>query len=263
MIRFLLAGAAWALATGLLVLPIAALFAETLRHGLAAALTTFAEPDTVSAIELTGLVTLLTVPLNTVLGITAAYALTRFDFPGRAALSVLIELPLSISPVVSGLIWVLVFGAQGWFGPWLSDHGIRIIFAVPGIVLATMFVTLPFVARTLMPAMEARGRAHEEAATMLGAGFLDVLLRVTLPGVRLAMVSGVLLCTARTLGEFGAVSVVSGNIPGQTETVPLRIQTLYDDYQTVSAFALAAFLAILSGSLMALNRVVSLRRTTD
>ncbi len=239
--------AAWSVALLFLVVPLLSLFDEALRQGLRAALATLADPDALSAIRLSALVVAIVVPINAVCGLLAAYALAKFDFPGRAALLVLIELPLSISPVVAGLVWVLLFGAQGWFGPQLAAHGIRITFALPGILLATLFVTFPFVTRIVMPAMEAQGRDQEEAATILGAGFLSVLTRVTLPEVGGALVSGVLLCTARALGEFGAVSVVSGHIPGLTETVPLHIETLYNGYETVAAFTLAALLAVVSG----------------
>ncbi len=239
--------AAWGVALLFLILPLLSLFHEALRQGVRAAAATLRDPDALSAIRLSALVVAIVVPVNAVCGLFAAYALTRFDFPGRAALLVLIELPLSISPVVAGLVWVLLFGAEGWFGPALAAHGVRITFALPGILLATLFVTFPFVTRTVMPAMEAQGRDQEEAAAILGAGFLSVLLRVTLPEAGAAAVSGTLLCTARALGEFGAVSVVSGHIPGQTETVPLHVETLYNGYETVAAFSLAALLAVVSG----------------
>ena len=252
--------AAWSVAVLFLLLPLASLFTEALRHGLGATLATFADDDVRAAIRLTALVAVIVVPINTVCGVFAAYALTRFDFPGRALLLVLIELPLSVSPVVAGLVWVLLFGAHGWAGAWLASHGIRIVFALPGILLATLFVTFPFVTRTVMPVMEAQGREQEEAGTMLGASFIPLFLRVTLPGIRVALVSGVLLCTARALGEFGAVSVVSGHIPGLTETVPLRIETLYNGYETVAAFSLAALLAIVSGLTVGLRGVLEWRR---
>lgn len=259
----LLTIAAWTIALVFLLLPIASLFTEAFRHGLGPAMATFADEDVRSAIWLTALVAVIVVPVNTVCGLFAAYALTKFDFPGRAALLVLIELPLSVSPVVAGLVWVLLFGAHGWFGSWLAAHGIRIVFALPGILLATLFVTFPFVTRTVMPVMEAQGREQEEAATMLGAGFLKLFLRVTLPEIRVALISGVLLCTARALGEFGAVSVVSGHIPGQTETVPLRIETLYNDYATVSAFSLAALLAVVSGLTVGLRGFLDWRHSRN
>ncbi len=246
MIRLGLVAAGWLVALLLLVLPLASLATEALRGGLGGLSGALADPEARAAIGLSALVTAIVVPANGVAGLFAAYALTKFTFPGRQALLVAIELPLSVSPVIAGLVWVLLFGRTGWLGPWLAGHGVQVVFALPGIVLATLFVTFPFVARTAMPAMEAAGRSQEEAATMLGAGFCDVLFRVTIPSVGWALASGVLLTAARALGEFGAVSVVSGHIPGLTETVPLRIETLYDDYATVAAFSLAALLACVS-----------------
>ena len=251
---------AWVLALLFLLLPLASLFTEALRQGIRAAVLILGDDDIRAAIELSALVVAIVVPVNAVCGVLAAYALTKFDFPGRAMLLVLIELPLSVSPVVAGLVWVLLFGAHGWFGPWLAQHGIRLIFTLPAILLATLFVTFPFVTRTVMPVMEAQGREQEEAATMLGAGFAALFLRVTLPEIRIALISGVLLCAARALGEFGAVSVVSGHIPGQTETVPLRIETLYNDYETVAAFSLAAVLAIASGLTVGCRGLLEWRR---
>ncbi len=252
--------AAWAVVTLLLILPVGILFAQALRQGLDAALTALSDDDVLAAIRLSALVVALVVPINTVCGLFAAYALTKFDFPGRAALLVLIELPLSVSPVVAGLVWVLLFGRHGWFGPFLAAHGVRMVFTLPGILLATLFVTFPFVTRTVMPVMEAQGRQHEEAATMLGAGFVSLFWRVTLPETGAALVSGVLLCAARSLGEFGAVSVVSGHIPGLTETVPLRIEALYNGYETVAAFALAAVLAVASGLIVGMRGLIEWRR---
>ncbi|HTR15632.1 MAG TPA: sulfate ABC transporter permease subunit CysW [Acetobacteraceae bacterium] len=245
----------------ILVLPLIALFTEALRQGVAASLEALRDPDALAAIRLTLIVAGLSVPVNTVCGVLAAWCLAKFDFPGRSLLLVLIELPLSVSPVVAGLVWVLLFGARGWFAPVLQAHDIRIIFALPGIVLATLFVTFPFVTRTVMPLMEAQGREQEEAATLLGAGFWSTLWRVTLPDVGWALVSGVLLCTARALGEFGAVSVVSGHIRGETETIPLHIETLYDDYQSVAAFSMAALLAVLSLSLVGVKTLLEWRRS--
>ena len=253
--------AAWIVVLLFLLLPVGLLFTEALRQGVGAAVAALDDDDILAAIRLSLLVVAIVVPINTVCGLFAAYALTRFDFPGRAALLVLIELPLSVSPVVAGLVWVLLFGRHGWFGPWLAAHGIRMVFTLPGILLATLFVTFPFVTRTVMPVIEAQGREHEEAATMLGAGFLPLFLRVTLPHVGAALISGVLLCAARALGEFGAVSVVSGHIPGLTETVPLRIEALYNGYETTAAFALAALLAIVSGLTVALRGLLDWRRS--
>ncbi len=251
--------AAVAVAALFLILPLAALLTEAFRQGIAPALAAIADPEALSAVELTALVIAICVPVNTVCGLFAAYALTKFKFPGRGIVLVLVELPLTVSPVVSGLVWVLLFGARGWFGPALAAHGIHIIFALPGIVLATLFVTFPFVARTVMPLMEAQGRDAEEAATMLGAGFLASFWRVTLPDVGWALVSGILLCTARAMGEFGAVSVVSGHVAGQTETIPLHIEALYNDYQTVAAFALAGLLAAVSLALVGLRGLLDWR----
>lgn len=255
----LLTALAWLAAAVFLISPLVLLAHEALADGPAACLAVLRDDDTRAALRLSALVVMVAVPINTLGGVFAAYAATRFDFPGRDLLLVLIDLPLSVSPVVAGLVWVLLFGRQGWFGPWLQAHGLQITFALPGILLATLFVTFPFVARALMPAMEARGREQEEAAMMLGAGFTATFLRVTLPSVRGALVSGVLLCAARALGEFGAVSVVSGHIPGLTETVPLRIQTLYDDYQTVAAFTLALLLALISGLAVAARGLLASR----
>lgn len=256
----LLTLAAWGVVAVFLVLPMVLLFAEALRQGLGAAIAALGDDDVLAAIRLSALVVAIVVPINTVCGLFAAYALTKFDFPLRAALLVLIELPLSVSPVVAGLVWVLLFGRHGWFGPWLASHGIRMVFTLPGILLATLFVTFPFVTRTIMPVMEAQGREHEEAAAMLGAGFLPLFLRVTLPETGTALISGILLCAARALGEFGAVSVVSGHIPGLTETVPLRIEALYNGYETVAAFALAALLAMASGLTVGLRGLLDWRR---
>jgi sulfate/thiosulfate transport system permease protein len=251
---------AWAVTALFLLLPLAFLFGEALHDGLLAAFEALDDPDALAAIRLSAIVVAISVPINTICGLFAAYALTRFDFPLRGLLLVLIELPLSVSPVVSGLVWVLLFGARGWFGPLLAHTHVQIMFALPAILLATLFVTFPYVVRTVMPVLDAQGRDNEEAATMLGAGLGAVLLRVTLPGIGWALLSGVLLCAARALGEFGAVSVVSGHIPGATETVPLRIETLYNDYQSVAAFALAALLAITSGLTVGLRGVLEWRQ---
>ena len=251
--------AAWLVALLFLLLPLASLATQALQSGPAAIAGALSDPDARSAIGLSALVAVIVVPINAVGGVLAAYALTKFTFPGRQLLVLAIELPLSVSPVVAGLVWVLLFGRQGWFGPILAAHGIQITFALPGIILATLFVTFPFVARTVMPAMEAAGRSHEEAATMLGAGFRHTLLRVTLPASGWALASGVLLACARSLGEFGAVSVMSGHIPGLTETVPLRIETLYDDYATVAAFSLAALLAVASMTAVGLRSFLEWR----
>jgi sulfate transport system permease protein len=226
-----------------LVLPLAAVFAEALRRGVAPFLAAFAEPDTQSAIWLTLLVAAIAVPLNLVFGVSAAWAIAKFEFRGKSLLISLIDLPFSVSPVVSGLVYVLLFGAQGLLGPVLEGWDLKIVFAVPGIVLATVFVTLPFIARELIPLMQEQGTAEEEAALTLGASGLRTFLTVTLPNVRWALLYGTLLCNARAMGEFGAVSVVSGHIRGLTNTMPLQVEVLYNEYDFVAAFAVASLLA--------------------
>ena len=243
--RILLVLIALTLAVIIFVLPLAAVLAEALRRGWEPALDAIADPDSIAAIRLTLIVAVISVPLNTVGGIAAAWAITKFRFPGRRLLTTLIELPFSVSPVISGLVFVLLFGAQGYFGPWLREHDIEIIFALPGLVLATLFVTFPFVARTLIPLMQEQGRDEEEAAATLGAGGWQIFRLVTLPNVKWALLAGVLLCNARAMGEFGAVSVVSGHIRGQTNTMPLHVEILYNEYMFVGAFAVAALLALL------------------
>ena len=229
-----------------LLLPLATVFLQASEKGLAFALAAIKEPDALAAIRLTLLVAVIAVPLNAVFGISASWAIAKFDFKGKGVLTTLIDLPFAVSPVVSGLIYVLIFGLQGWFGPELRDHGIRIIFALPGIVLATMFVTFPFVARELIPLMTDQGRGEEEAAATLGASGFQTFFRVTLPNIKWGLLYGVLLCNARAMGEFGAVSVVSGHIRGLTNTMPLHVEVLYNDYQFVGAFAVASLLALLA-----------------
>ena len=229
-----------------LVLPLVAVFAEALGKGFAAYGAALVDPDAVSAIKLTLLVAAISAPLNLIFGICAAWAVAKFDFRGKSVLVTLIDLPFSISPVVAGLVYVLLFGAQGWFGPWLVEHGVRIIFAVPGIVLATILVTFPFVARELIPLMQEQGRVDEEAALALGASGFRTFLRVTLPNIRWGLLSGVLLCNARAMGEFGAVSVVSGHLRGLTNTMPLQVEILYNEYNFAAAFAVASLLALLA-----------------
>ncbi len=229
-----------------LLLPLAAVFTEALRKGWDTYLASLIEPDAVSAIRLTLIAAVIAVPLNIVFGVSAAWAITKHDFRGKQLLITLIDLPFSVSPVVAGLIYVLIFGAQGWFGPWLSEHDIKIIFAVPGIVLATVFVTFPFVARELIPLMQAQGRDEEEAATVLGASGFKTFWHVTLPNIKWGLLYGVILCNARAFGEFGAVSVVSGHIRGQTNTLPLQVEILYNEYQFAAAFAVASLLALLA-----------------
>ena len=229
-----------------LLLPLAAVFVEALRKGLGTYTAALIHPDAVAAIELTLLVAAIAVPLNTVFGVAAAWAIAKFEFKGKAFLTTLIDLPFSVSPVVSGLIYVLLFGAQGWFGPWLLEHNIKLIFAVPGLVLATIFITLPFVVRELIPLMQSQGSDEEEAARVLGAGGWQIFFRVTLPNIKWALLYGVLLCNARAMGEFGAVSVVSGHIRGLTNTLPLHVEILYNDYNYAGAFAVASLLAFLA-----------------
>jgi sulfate transport system permease protein len=229
-----------------LVLPLAAVFTEALRKGLGAYLNALQDEDAWSAIRLTLITAAIAVPLNLVFGVAAAWAIAKFEFRGKALLTTLIDLPFSVSPVVAGLIYVLMFGAQGWFGPWLQAHDIKIIFAVPGIVLATVFVTFPFIARELIPLMQAQGTDEEQAAIVLGATGWQTFWYVTLPNIRWGLIDGVILCNARAMGEFGAVSVVSGHIRGQTNTMPLHVEILYNEYQSVAAFAVASLLALLA-----------------
>ena len=229
-----------------LLLPLIAVFAEALRKGWEAYLQAIVQPDALSSIRLTLLAAAIAVPLNVVFGIAAAWAVAKHDFRGKQLLITLIDLPFSVSPVIAGLIYVLVFGAQGWFGPWLYEHDIKIIFAVPGIWLATIFVTVPFVARELIPLMQAQGRDEEEAALVLGASGLQTFTRVTLPNIKWGLLYGVILCNARAMGEFGAVSVVSGHIRGQTNTMPLHVEILYNEYNFAAAFAVASLLALLA-----------------
>ena len=229
-----------------LLMPLVAVFVEAFRKGWDTYLAALIEPDALSAIKLTLIAAAISVPLNLVFGVAAAWAITKFDFRGKHLLITFIDLPFSVSPVVAGLIYVLVFGAQGWFGPWLSDHDVKVIFAVPGIVLATVFVTFPFVARELIPLMEAQGKDEEEAAVVLGARGWQTFWHVTLPNVKWGLLYGVILCNARAMGEFGAVSVVSGHIRGLTNTMPLHVEILYNEYQFAAAFAVASVLALLA-----------------
>ncbi|MBL8433357.1 MAG: sulfate ABC transporter permease subunit CysW [Zoogloea sp.] len=229
-----------------LLMPLVAVFVEAFRKGWDTYLAALIEPDALSAIKLTLIAAFISVPLNLVFGVAAAWAITKFDFRGKHLLITFIDLPFSVSPVVAGLIYVLVFGAQGWFGPWLSDHDVKVIFAVPGIVLATVFVTFPFVARELIPLMEAQGKDEEEAAVVLGARGWQTFWHVTLPNVKWGLLYGVILCNARAMGEFGAVSVVSGHIRGLTNTMPLHVEILYNEYQFAAAFAVASVLALLA-----------------
>ena len=242
-----------------LVLPLALVFVEALRGGWGAFLAAVSEADALAAVKLTLLVTLIVVPLNLVFGVAAAWAVSKHEFRGKRWLVTLIDLPFAVSPVVSGLIYVLVFGAQGWFGPWLQAHHIKIIFAVPGIVLATLFVTFPFVARELIPLMEAQGTEEEESAIVLGASGWQTFWHVTLPNIKWGLLYGVILCNARAMGEFGAVSVVSGHIRGKTNTMPLHVEILYNEYNFVAAFAVASLLALLALLTLVIKNIVEWR----
>jgi sulfate transport system permease protein len=237
-----------------IVLPLVTVFVQALSKGVSVYLAAIREPDTLSAIKLSLLAAGIAVPLNLVFGVAAAWAVTKFQFKGKSVLTSLIDIPFAVSPVVSGLIYVLVFGAQGWFGDWLSAHDIRIIFAVPGIVLATVFVTFPFVARELIPLMESQGTEEEEAALVLGATPWQMFYKITLPNIKWGLLYGVVLCTARALGEFGAVSVVSGHIRGETNTLPLHVEILYNEYNYAGAFAVASLLSVIAVITLALKK---------
>jgi sulfate/thiosulfate transport system permease protein len=236
-----------------LVLPLAAVFAEALRKGWQTYGAVLTDADALSAIRLTLLTAAIAVPANVAFGVAAAWAIAKFDFRGKQVLTTLIDLPFSVSPVIAGLIYVLVFGKQGWLGPWLAERDMKVIFAVPGIVLATVFVTFPFVARELIPLMQAQGREEEEAAIVLGANGWRTFWHVTLPNVKWGLIYGVILCNARAMGEFGAVSVVSGHIRGETNTMPLHVEILYNEYNIAGAFAMASLLALLALATLALK----------
>jgi len=244
-----------------LVTPLLAVFVQAFEQGWQGYWTAIREPDAMSAIYLTLLAAVIAVPLNTIFGLAAAWSIAKFDFRGKNLLVTLLDIPFAVSPVISGLIFVLLFGLQGWMGPWLNARGIEIIFAVPGIVLATMFVTVPFVARELIPHMQALGREEEEASLVLGAGGWKTFLRVTLPNVRWSLLYGVILCTARAMGEFGAVSVVSGRIRGATNTIPLHVEILYNEYNFVGAFAVASILTLLAVMTLIIKKVVEWKAT--
>ena len=252
-VRWLLIGVALLFLGLFLVVPLAAVFVEAFAKGVGYYFHTFNDANTLSAIKLTFITAAIAVPLNCVFGVAAAWAIAKFDFRGKTVLITLIDLPFSVSPVVSGMIYVLLFGAQGLLGPWLLEHNIKIIFAVPGIVLATMFVTFPFVARELIPLMQAQGRIEEEAARVLGASGWQTFWRVTMPNIKWGLLYGVILCNARAMGEFGAVSVVSGHIRGQTNTIPLHVEILYNEYNFVGAFAVASLLTFLAVVTLALK----------
>jgi sulfate transport system permease protein len=245
-VRRLAIGISLAFVGAFLLVPLVAVFSEALRKGVGAFASTLADPATRSAIRLTLIVAAIAVPANLVFGLAAAWAIAKFEFRWKPLLLTLIDLPFAVSPVIAGLVFLLLFGMQGWFGSWLADHGIRILFAVPGMVLATIFVTFPFVARELIPLMQEQGNEEELAALTLGAGGWQTFRRVTLPNVKWALLYGVILCNARALGEFGAVSVVSGHVRGRTNTMPLHIEILYNEYDFVGAFSVAALLACLA-----------------
>ncbi|MFT7723756.1 MAG: sulfate ABC transporter permease subunit CysW [Roseateles sp.] len=244
-----------------LLLPLVAVFTEALRKGWDAYFSALADADTLSAIRLTLLAAAVAVPFNLVFGVSAAWLIAKHEFRGKQLLITFIDLPFSVSPVVAGLMYVLLFGAQGWLGPWLQAHDLKIVFAVPGIVLATVFVTFPFIARELIPLMQAQGRDEEEAATVLGASGWQTFRRVTLPNIKWGLLYGVILCNARAMGEFGAVSVVSGHIRGQTNTLPLHVEILYNEYQFAAAFAVASLLALLALVTLVIKQFVEWRAT--
>ncbi|MBV6321358.1 sulfate ABC transporter permease subunit CysW [Duganella violaceipulchra] len=258
-VRIALIAIALTFLTLFLFVPLVAVFVEAFRKGWEAYLAAIIEDDAISAIKLTLITALIAVPLNLVFGVAASWCIAKFEFRGKSILLTLIDLPFSVSPVISGLIYVLLFGAQGWFGPWLQEHDIKILFAVPGIVLATIFVTFPFVARELIPLMQAQGSEEEEAAIVLGASGWDTFRRVTLPNIKWGLLYGVILCNARAMGEFGAVSVVSGHIRGETNTVPLQVEILYNEYNFAAAFAVASLLALLALVTLALKSFIAWR----
>ncbi len=246
-----------------LVMPLVAVFKEAFSKGIEVYFASLSEPDAWHAVKLTLLAAAISVPLNVIFGVSAAWAITKFRFHGKHALITLIDLPFAVSPVVAGLIYVLLFGAQGWFGPWLADHDLKIIFAVPGIVLATIFVTFPFVARELIPLMEEQGTSYEEASLTLGAGGWQTFWRVTVPSIKWGLLYGIILCNARAMGEFGAVSVVSGHIRGQTNTLPLHIEILYNEYQFAASFAAASILAGLALVTLVVKSFLEWQHTRD
>jgi sulfate transport system permease protein len=258
-VRRTLIGVALVFLTLFLFVPLGTVFYEALKKGWGVYLAAIIEPDALSAVKLTLITAAIAVPMNLVFGVAAAWTIAKFDFRGKNVLLTLIDLPFSVSPVISGLIYVLIFGLQGWFGEWLRDHDLKVIFAVPGIVLATVFVTFPFVARELIPLMQAQGIEQEEAARVLGANGWQIFWRVTLPNIKWALLYGVILCNARAMGEFGAVSVVSGHIRGQTNTMPLHIEIAYNEYQFAAAFAVASLLAGLALVTLILKYLVERR----
>jgi sulfate transport system permease protein len=258
-VRIALLSVALAFLALFLFVPLVAVFVEAFKKGWQAYLAAITDDDAISAIKLTLIAAGISVPLNLVFGVAASWAIAKFEFRGKSVLLTLIDLPFSVSPVISGLIYVLMFGAQGWFGPWLLDHDIKILFAVPGIVLATIFITFPFVARELIPLMQSQGSEEEEAALVLGASGWNTFRRVTLPNIKWGLLYGVILCNARAMGEFGAVSVVSGHIRGQTNTMPLQVEILYNEYNFAAAFAVASLLALLALVTLALKSFIAWR----
>ena len=258
-VRVALMLVAFSFLTLFLFVPLVAVFVEAFKKGWEAYVAAITDPDAVSAIKLTLIAAFISVPLNLVFGVCAAWAVAKFEFRGKSILLTLIDLPFSVSPVISGLIYVLMFGAQGWFGPWLQEHDIKILFAVPGIVLATVFITFPFVARELIPLMQSQGNEEEEAALVLGASGWKTFMKVTLPNIKWGLLYGVILCNARAMGEFGAVSVVSGHIRGQTNTMPLHVEILYNEYQYSAAFAVASLLAMLALVTLAIKSFIEWR----
>ncbi|MEQ1599872.1 MAG: sulfate ABC transporter permease subunit CysW [Methylotenera sp.] len=262
-VRFTLIGIMLLFLSLFLFVPLAAVFTEALRKGAQTYFAAIVEPDALSAIKLTLIAAGIAVPLNLIFGVAAAWSIAKFEFKGKSFLITLIDLPFAVSPVIAGLIYVLMFGLQGWFGEWLSDHDFKIIFAIPGIVLATIFVTFPFVARELIPLMQAQGKEEEEAALVLGASGWQMFWRVSLPNIKWGLLYGVILCNARAMGEFGAVSVVSGHIRGLTNTLPLHVEILYNEYNYVAAFAVASLLALLALLTLALKSYVEWQTARD
>jgi sulfate transport system permease protein len=258
-VRFALIAVALLFLTLFLFVPLVSVFYEALKHGWSTYKDAVVDPDALAAIKLTFIAAAISVPLNLVFGVAASWAIAKFDFRGKSVLLTLIDLPFSVSPVIAGLIYVLLFGAQGWFGPWLMEHDIKILFAVPGIVLATVFITFPFVARELIPLMQAQGSEEEEAALVLGASGWATFFRVTLPNIKWGLLYGVILCNARAMGEFGAVSVVSGHIRGETNTMPLQVEILYNEYNFTAAFAIASLLALLALVTLAVKSLIEWR----
>jgi sulfate transport system permease protein len=258
-VRYLLIAVALAFLTLFLFVPLAAVFVEALKKGWDVYLESITDPDALSAIKLTLIAAAISVPLNLVFGVAAAWCIAKFEFRGKSILLTLIDLPFSVSPVIAGLIYVLLFGAQGWFGEWLMEHDIKILFAVPGIVLATIFITFPFVARELIPLMQQQGTEEEEAALVLGASGWSTFWRVTIPNIKWGLLYGVILCNARAMGEFGAVSVVSGHIRGETNTMPLHLEILYNEYNFTAAFAVASLLALLALVTLAVKSLIEWR----